>query len=592
MYGRSALMALVTVVMVVGCDRGGAVEDPPTIDPLAAHAATHTQAGEAITPVTTVAVDTAPERIVCGDEIDQLAQRLEPPQRYAMARPNWRVEERTFTFAHRNGERTSTWQLVFDGERLVALRRSGDIQLIARTPDDAPTRVALPTERFHLDTMLGPSLPTWGFLKRVKTHGSIYEEMGDRALIQERWERSDDHLALVLTQELPGQVNDVRFIFTCDPVYGYRIDAVYDIHWDQRPSFGRKARLPAGTFTPGCYVPWSYQAWFDRTVYTPGGGGIKGWANNLVTMDRCDRDHKAFSWRDGGYIAYLPGPESWSPCFTRQDGGGTTSKLRVCNAHNDFHITIPLEQVELEQKADGTHRLYFVHRLLHLPPELTAHVWDAVELICQNQHSLVISLGEVEDFEDQPTPLTEAARGLVWTSHAPEIVTGNARSGERSIRISSRAWPNLPQVSLLPGVTYRLEGWYRIEPWGEERVAAARTALAQKDAEHRARLRKQGHPLPPPVDWQTLEPGASIGADYYEWSPYSNPMLTYMRTDRALASRDGWQHVSLDFTAPEWGPFVNIHFDARMCDALLDDFALRIIALSDGASAAPAGAGR
>ncbi len=586
MATRGVLFGLLTALALTGCDRGVAVDDPATIDPRVAHAAITKQPGRDIEPVAAVDVAAAPQRIVCGDEIDTLAARLEPPQRFADHASRWRVERRTFTFAHHEGEQTRTWEVIFDGERVVALRRSGDIQLIARTPDDAPTAVALPTERFHLDTMLGPSLPTWGFLKRVKTHGSIYEEMGDRALIQERWERSDDHLALVLEQELPGQVNDVRFVFTCDPVYGYRIDAVYDISYPQRPEFGPKARLPAGTFTPGCYVPWSYQAWFDRTVYTPGGGGIRGWANNLVTMDRCDRDRKAFSWRDGGYIAYLPDPAGWSPCFTRQDGGGTTSKLRICNAHNDFHITIPLQQVELAQEEDGGYRLHFVHRLLHLPPELTAHVWDAVELICQNQHSLVVSLGEVEDFEDQPTALTQAARGLVWTSHAPEIVTGTARSGERSIRISGRDWPNLPQVSLLPGVRYRLEGWYRIEPWPADRVAAARAQLAQKDAEHRAKLREQRHPLPPPIDWQSLEPGASIGADYYEWSPYSNPMLSYMRTDRALVSRAGWQHVKLDFTAPHWGPFVNLHFDARLCDALLDDFALRIIALPETASGA------
>ncbi len=594
MLRPSPLALLCTILVVIRCDLSAAEDDDgaqATIDPTAAFHALPRQEGADPRPVEAESVPPH-ERIVCDDDLDAMAAEVEPPARFADHAPDWRVETRTFTYRHYGHTRERDFQVVLDGERVVALLRSGDIQLLARTPATAATRLRMPTERFHLDTMLGPSLPTWGFVKKVDTHGSIYNELGDKALLKRNWEVSERHLALVHRQELPGQTNHIRFVFTVDPVYGYRIDAVYDITWDEAPG---KGKIPAGTFCPGCYVPWSYQAWFDRTVYTPASGGMVGWANNLVCMDRSDQlDRANFNWRDGGFIAYLPDREGWSPCFTRKDGGGTTTQLRVCNAHNDFHITIPLPK--LERADDGRHHLRYVHRLLHLPPELTARVWDGMRLISTGQKALLISLGAVQDFESQPVPLAEAHRGLMWTARHPEIVTGDARSGDRSIRITGRAWPNLPQVSLLPGVRYRLEGWFKLEPWPADRVDAARRQLAVEQEARRRKLRgkltekgkKKGidYPMPPATDWATVAPGAYIAGDFYRWSPYANPMVRFMRTSRATAGKageDGWQHVILDFAAPEWGPFINLSFTAELCDALLDDFALRIIGLPEDA---------
>lgn len=520
------------------------------------------------------------QRLVCDDDIDKMERNIKPPQRFANYQPDWRVESRTFEFNYRDKTSRQTFEVVFDGDKFIALVRGGDIQLVARTPDDARATIDMPTERLHLDNLLGPSLPTWGFLKNVRTHGSIYEELGDRALINKCWEAGEQHLTMVRTQELPGQSNDVRFVFTVDPVYGYRIDAIYDILYKEKPEFDANQKLPAGTFTPGCYVPWAYQAWFDRTVYTPEKGGMTGWGNNLIAMDRSNRvDPRNFNWRDEGFIAYLPSPEDWSPCFTRKDGAGTTSKLNVCNAHNDFHITIPLSQAPLQQTETG-YRLKFFRRLLSLPPEMTAYVWENMDMILQGRSSLVVKLGEEEDFEDQPVALTNAVRGLVWTGGGPEIVRGIARSGNQSVRIKGRSWPNLPQVSLLPGVRYRLEGWLKIEPWNDaQRVAEAREAARKSDSVKRAQLEERDHPLPPPVDWNEIQPGAYIGGDFYDWSPHTNPMREFIRTTRATIDNEEWQHVYVDFTAPDWGPFINIYFMAEFCDALLDDFALRIIGL-------------
>jgi len=531
------------------------------------------QQGENPRDVEVLEADVDRPRLVVGDEIDALERAIEPPHRFADREPRWRVDRRDFTFAHYQRTQKKTHEVVWDGERAVALIRSGDIVLLARTPDHAETAVNLPTERMHLDNLPGPSLPTHQFVNRkVQTHGSIYEESGDKAVLRDTWTRTrDGKLIYARRQSLTDYNVEARFVFSVDPVYGYRIDAEREVLFRRRPEPG-KVTMNGGTFTPGCYTPWAETAVFDRTVYTPTAGGVVGWANNLLTMDRCDADKQAFDWRDGGFIAYLPDREGWSVAFTRRDGTGRVP-MSLCNAHNDFHIKFALGEASVGATGDGRWRFAPVHRLMALPPEMTAAVWDRAELIQAKTASLIVTVGEVEDFERQPVPLTEPARGLVWTAKHPEIVEGVAHSGNQSVRFTGRSWPNLPQVSLQPGAAYRLEGWYKLEPWADDQWQAA----IAKDKKRRKKLAANGKPLPPPVDWaaRKANTGAWITGDFYEWSPHTGPMLEKMKTTTATPDHEGWQHVVLDFTTPDWGPAINIAFVAEGCTAYLDDFAFR-----------------
>lgn len=530
-----------------------------------------TQEGTNIKPVALRRVKSTPKRLVAGDEIDKLESRVKPERRFESYQAKWHVETRTFSFRHYNRTVTKDYfQVVMDGKKVVAVLRSGDIMLVGKTPDLADTKVNMPVERLHLDNLPGPSLPTYQFIKKVQTHGSIYKDLGDKALPSDHWEVGEGHLTYVRKQTLPDYEVEARFTFTVDPVYGYRLDAVRDVYFNKKPEKG-KVKMNGGSFCPGCYVPWEHASLYDRTAWTPAKGGIEGWANNLVTMDRCDSNKKDFVWRDGGFIAYLPGRRGWSPCFTRMDGTGDTPRLALCNAHNDFHIKFIVK--DLPRTDDGRWHFRPVHRLVFLPPEMTAEVWDKVDLIQKNARSIIIKIGDVEDFEDQPVSLTEPARGLVWTSGAPDLVKGIAHSGKTSLKIEGRQWPNLPQVSLKPSTRYRLEGWMKVEPWSAERIAAEKA----KDARRRQKLREKGRDLPPEIEWDNLQPRAYIRGDFYEWSPYSGKMLEKHTTSVATDKTDKWQHVTWEFTSPDWGPFINISFHADQCTAYLDDFALREI---------------
>lgn len=525
-----------------------------------ARAAT-TQEGTDPKPVEVTRTTTPSERLAVNDEIDTLEAEIKPPQRYATYRPDFRVEERTFVFTHANGtNEAKRWRLVLDGSNIVALLRSGDISLIAFTPAGARTNIGITTGRYHLDNLLGPSISTWPLLQSVKTHGSIYKEQGMEP--RDTWEGDGRSLTLVRSQKTPDRVVTNRYTITLDPVYGYRIDGVLQASFTNQP---KRESLGFGTFCPGCYTVWPDTAVYDRTVYTHGNkSGYTGWANNLLCMDRCDGG--AMSIRDNGFIAYLDQRSGLSPCFTRQDGAGVVG-MSVCNAHNDFHkkLFVP----ELKQGADGLFRYKATYRLFALPAEMTTRIWEKMELIQQGVKSVIVRFPD-EDFERQPVLLTEPTRGLVWTSGEPEVSTNTAHSGRQSIFLKAgRSWPNLPQVSLKPGTRYRLEGWFRVEPWTTDELAAAKAA----DEKNRAALEKAGKPLPPAVDWASVKPKAYIEGDFYQWSPHSEQMLVKQRTSDATGV-GVWERVLLDFTTPAWDPFINIAFNVEYGSAYFDDFRL------------------
>lgn len=252
-----------------------------------------TQEGANIQAVEVRRVNVSPPRLVTGEEIDRLETTLKPPLRFASYTPQWRVETRSFSFAHFKRTEQSTWTVVLDHNKVVAVVRSGDILLLAFTPETAPTKLALPTERLHLDNLPGPSFPIYAFINKATTHGSIYETSAPKGQLAEGWESGDRHLAFVRRLTLDEHEVVARFVFNVEPVYGYRIDGARDVIFAKPPGKD-SVKLPAGTYTTGCYPPWAKDAIFHRTVYTPSSVEFKGWANNLLTMDRCDADRSRF----------------------------------------------------------------------------------------------------------------------------------------------------------------------------------------------------------------------------------------------------------------------------------------------------------
>jgi len=508
---------------------------------------------------------TGPSEARPADEVDELVAKLKPPARFRDYRPRFRLVERAFTFHHVKGPVEETWRVVLDGDKYVALVRPGDFNLLALTPEMATTTLKMPTGRYHLDTTLGPVLTTHQFIQKRKDYELEGKPNADQT---DTW--SAGGATLTLVRRSASEEREVRntFEIRVDPVLGYTITGTYESWWKsipaKRPSFGGWA------FCPGNYTLWPDTQIYERTVFSPDSadsaesGGLWGWANNLIAMDRVDGDRKHFAWRDGGLIAYLDKDTGFSPCRTRAGGGGPVT-MSLCNAHNDFHINIDVLK-DAPRGPDGRHVVRQVHRLVALPPELTNYIWDHMTLYGKGQSAVMIRIGELEDFEKQPVPVTEPVRGLVWTSGGPRITTDQARSGKQSLFLTGTAWPNLPQCSLLPETKYRLEAWCKLATYTDEERAAFE--------------KKHGRPPDAVVR-------AFIKGDFYEWSPHSREWILEQQTNVVTSEKEGWQQVFLEFTTPKWDPFINIVFVVENGKAYLDDFRLvRLGAAAAGGEAA------
>lgn len=506
----------------------------------------------------------APPRLVVGDEIDRLEAELKLPRRFAGHKPRWRVEWRTFTFQHVKGPQTSRYRVVLDGDNAVALVLSGDIHLAAFDPAKARPTLDLPAGRYHMDHFVGPKLDTDPLLERVKEDAGIPVEELQGRRPRDQWIRSDTTLTLLRRQTTPTRDVTNRVTFSVDPVFGYRLDGIYEAVFSEPPV---KVRMASHSYCPGIYIPWRENEIYDYTIYTPAEGQpgrYRGWASNLYCIDRCQK----LPFADPGFIAYLSkDPEGWSPVLTRNDGVGRAT-ISQCNAGHGpgFSYELPA----LKQGADGKYVFRATRRLFGLPPEARKHLLEHTDLHQNGATGVFLRIGIPEGFEDQPLDLAKPTRGLIWTGGGPKLAEGIARTGSKSLTVSGRVWPNLPQVILKPNTRYRLEGWFKVVPWTREQLSEART----KDAARRQELQKKGKPLPPAIDWDKAAPQAYIRGDLFEWSPHTGPMLVKQTTSRATGASGSWEHVVLEFDTPAWDPFINISLHAENCLAYLDDFQL------------------
>ena len=529
-----------------------------------------------------------------ADELDDLIASLKPTPRFQAHAPAFSVEPVEHVFNHVRGPVKTTFQLVRDGPRNVALITDGGIHMLSFWPSDPPAPLVLPTGRWHIDTYLGAIISTGAFIPGQSTRNNdnytqtLQGSGTDRLILTRRFngtrsaQRTIREGGRSSRQTIHEQLEvHNQFTLRCDPVLGYLVEAVYNVATSHPPDEYQFTNLMA----QGTYDLWPGQARTLRTVITrQGHSGYLGYAHNLQAFDLSDNDRPII--RDGGFGAYLNNQTHYSPCITLR---GAPARMVICNAHADIDFMV---QWPADSKPDdnGLHRLSIHHRLLCLAPEITEHLWKHMELRFQDRQTVTIRIGEPEDFEDQPVAATSTRRGIINTT-GMTLSTEQARSGKQSLLVRSTLWPNLPQIALLPNAHYRVEAWVRLVLFTPEE----KQAQQQADQRRREALAKQSKPLPP--EETDPRPRAWISAHLYEWTPHANkwereqntnvvtaqaaPADSPTPTDSANAANsadlppDGqWQRIRLDFSTPAWDPFVDIRFHARNATAYFDDFQL------------------
>ena len=263
----------------------------------------------------------------------------------------------------------------------------------------------------------------------------------------------------------------------------------------------------------------------------PGDGGLYGYASNMINYAKHDRGLKT---RDGAVVAFLNDQTGWSPATTIQGAGSGTLDLVVCNPHTDHDFTLP-NVGNLRIDEDGKHRLTLTHRMMALPPELTAHAWDNMKLLHQGETGVLLRLGRLDDFEDQPLDMTGRERGQKINA---TISTDIAESGDKSLKFDKTTGVGSPTLILRPGRRYIIEA----------DVKVVRTeGVDQADVKAGLELQYQ--------QW----PGAKVG-DGPHFSVRADPTV------------DDWQHLKIELEAPAWGPAVDLVFRTDGATMYVDNF--------------------
>jgi hypothetical protein len=248
------------------------------------------------------------------------------------------------------------------------------------------------------------------------------------------------------------------------------------------------------------------------------------------------------------------------------------SVLTVCGPHTDLDVTLDMTKVLRERKGD-MNRYVVRHRMVGMPPEMTKYVWDNMNLLHKGERKLLLRMGQLEDFEDQPLDVCGRHRGLTIGGTVSEDF---ARSGKKSLKFTGTLRNGNPTLCVRPDRKYRMEAWMKVVEWpAADRQAAeeARKAALEKakaDAEKALAAGKQPRPV---ADAKPLGPAQAYMTVAYALYDLDPPVAPPMKSNVVNPGGD-WQHVVLDFTSPKWGPSLRLGLTAENCTVYMDDFQL------------------
>lgn len=476
-----------------------------------------------------------------ADEVADLIARVKPPARFADHRPEFSVAQEDRVFLNADGGHREPLWVIRDGQRLVALYSPtlGHLELFTHDPAQGQAKLNV-GPRYHLPRLIGTRVSTRIWLAPLETFEYNFGGSGRALKLVEtnRWQPSGRQ-ALGVNVE-----SNYTLTLRLDPVCGYTIDMDCRLLMDKIPN-GKDGKPLASAEWCNLLAGhvsdvWPGRARYDKTVFSQLGlpvGRYRGWWNNLAASDHSDDDATKMRVREDGFVAFLADKDGWGPalvCISPHE-----HSLATGNVWQDQRNILAMPA---EADLDGKYRMSTRFRLVFLPPEVTAEVLKntAVDDF-QGARAVMVRIGVLEDFEDQPLPLTTPVRGGYPVG---EVTTDQAHSGKKSLLVkgSSRAQaakgmpgsPLAPQILLDENSTYRITCWIKVDGDGE----------------------------------------ASVSADLYDSTPQKPERFVRQRTTLAKWGEE-WKQVSLEFKTPAFDPFIDLRFVCLGAGpAYFDDFCL------------------
>jgi hypothetical protein len=346
----------------------------------------------------------------------------------------------------------------------------------------------------------------------------------------------------------PGRdaLSEHTFTLLYDTVVGYRIDIVASLRINAAAAPPRVEFV--NFLTPHLANPWPAANTAagaltgprsNVTAWTADGVGASwiGFAENLLAGAMLHQYNISANASGSGVGAVaLAAVGGWSAALAH-GGDGLSYLQATCPTWMDQHQFVALPAAG----ADGFVRVAPTFSLAYLPPAGAAAIFDNLQLLSHvgdgtrgNGTAVMLRVGVLEDFADQPVPLTQPVRALVSSYYNADYVivpAGAARAGRA-----------LSVPTLTPTAADSFYAFANPQPLIP--LNASTAYIAQAAA------------LPPTCESAT----ARIVASIYEDDDFNTPVRLLQFSGNVTGN--AWAPLRAAFTSPAWVSYADVRLEA------------------------------
>ncbi len=347
----------------------------------------------------------------------------------------------------------------------------------------------------------------------------------------------------------PGRDAQSEHTFTLlyDTAVGYRIDIVASLRINAAAAPPRVEFV--NFLTPHLANPWPAADTAagaltgprsNVTAWTADGAGASwiGFAENLLAGAMLHTFNISANASGSGLGAVaMAAAGGWSAALAH-GGDGLSYLQATCPTWMDQHQIVALPPAG----ADGVVRAAPTFSLAYLPPAGAAAIFDNLQLLSHvgdgtrgNGSAVMLRVGVLEDFSDQPVPLTTPMRALVTAYYDPDyaiVPAGAARAGRA-----------LSVPALTPAAAEAVFAFANPQPLIPLNSSSAYVAQAAA--------------LAPACE----SAAARIIVSIFEDDDFNTP-ARILRYASSNATGDVWLPLHAAFTSPAWVSYADVRLEA------------------------------
>ena len=334
----------------------------------------------------------------------KILEKVSPPQRFLEYKPNFSmIENDENIVSDSDVKKIKIYHFLTNGKHFGDFYSPSAILDLKLHPQEASKKIYVPV-RYNWGNWFGTRFPAGIWIDGQGVSG-------DTSFV--KIEVSSDSIQLVRTEKW-FKTGKYKREATCihnsvikiHPIFGIIVNV--DIRFTTDTISKQKNTIEFLNFLgANTSSPWIYNKQYEKTIYSTKNNEIEGWYNNVYASDLTNYG-KGFSSKQNGFVSFVSDKNKWSSTLLYIKGDIAPNK--TCNVWLDQHNNIFVPQ----KSADGNYHFDVKYMIVNLPPEITEYLNNNMIIKKFKEDSaILIPLGTLENFENQPYSLQSDVKGVV-----------------------------------------------------------------------------------------------------------------------------------------------------------------------------------